>query len=215
MGPYGDSSYVNEARLRASSQFVETLISEEWKCPEDWVIRLPEHDFKVFSIYYHWFHNGDKPLLVNGEDIEGQHVDLAEAYVLGRKLIDRKFQNRVIDAIAVLGRTCTSWWAISYLYTHTTPDDPIRRLLVDMCAGNCEEDRVPNLANFLPFAFRDDLYSKLAFLRDTPNAMNRLRPAKIESWNYHHQLQDHGTTVEDKEEQNLVCVGFGFLHLDQ
>lgn len=193
-------------------------MNEEWKQYGDRVIRLPDYDSKIFSIYCHWLHNGDKTLLVGGEDIEAQHIDLAEAYVLGIRLVDLKFQNKLIDSIAVLGRHWTSWWAISYLYMNTVPGDPVRRLLVDMCAIKCEENRIPHLANFVPFEFRDDLRNKLDFLRDirdSPNAMKRLRLAESESRNYHHQVQNQIAVLEDIEEQDLVCVGSRLLHLDQ
>ncbi|KAK5739077.1 hypothetical protein LTR17_005597 [Elasticomyces elasticus] len=141
VGPEKSIFYVHEKLLRARSAFFEAALNKEWKEGQDKKVELPEDDASTFGRYIHYLYSGK--LAVTQEGTTGNDL-LAWLYVLGEKLIDPAFQDRVIDAIIAGTREGVAddkgvfqrWYPVTEvvdtIYKATPKDSPARRLMVDM-----------------------------------------------------------------------------------
>lgn len=101
------------------------------------VVTLPEDCPSSFKAYVQWLYSGRIYTKRNG-DLRNYNL-LAQMYALGEKLIDRDFQDRVLDAIVatVRCRNDDGTWEvpgdsdIEVIYNATPTGSPGRRLMVD------------------------------------------------------------------------------------
>lgn len=132
--------------IRSSSSFFDKALAGEWKEALNRTVEMPSDDPDVFAVYMHWLYCGTIPILYHKErhSIKGdeffssaEHYALVKAYILGDKILDPRFQNAIIDAIAEKvnkegqGRGqhyCPGSYVIRYVYENTRDLDPIRHL---------------------------------------------------------------------------------------
>lgn len=109
MGEDRQSFRVNEQMIRSSSSFFDKALAGEWKEALNRTVEMPSDDPDVFAVYMHWLYCGTIPILYHKErhSIKGdeffssaEHYALVKAYILGDKILDPRFQNAIIDAIA-------------------------------------------------------------------------------------------------------------------
>lgn len=60
-------------------------------------MKLPEDQPGIFELYLQWLYFG-KIYYKNRHD-DGEHETLVDAYIMGDKLLDTTFQDRVIDYV--------------------------------------------------------------------------------------------------------------------
>ncbi|KGO68807.1 Uncharacterized protein PITC_076890 [Penicillium italicum] len=159
----GDSKeplHVHKSIICNSSPFFKNAMSGSWKESKEHTLELPEDDPKIFAWYSHWLYFAKIPTIVEAvapEDREANHSkeyhDLVEAYVLGDKLLDTKFQNSVIDAIVEKCSTPDAQDGFQYYpnvdainraYNSTTKSATIRNLFVDVYVASAEPEWVTN-----------------------------------------------------------------------
>ncbi|CAG8899964.1 unnamed protein product [Penicillium egyptiacum] len=141
VGASKEPFHVHEAVICTSSLFFKKAMSGSWKESKEHTLELPEDDPQIFSLYSHWLYFGKIPVIPKEKSQSKEYHDLVEAYVLGDKLLDAKFQNSAIDAIV---EKCSEpdaqdgkrWYpgvdAITHAYKRTVKSATIRSLFVDM-----------------------------------------------------------------------------------
>ncbi|KAJ0413365.1 hypothetical protein BJY00DRAFT_61509 [Aspergillus carlsbadensis] len=131
---------VPEDLLRAASPFFENALSGPRTELQERTISFQTEDCTTINSYVHWLYRETLPEVLGIPTPED--LDLAKAYVFGAKVLDPKFQNKVIDAMVTRigelnansrrGVVCFAASVIDYLYQHTDDGAPIRAMLVDM-----------------------------------------------------------------------------------
>ncbi|KAK3698454.1 hypothetical protein LTR37_016925 [Vermiconidia calcicola] len=135
---------IDERSLSMRASSVRTLHSSmqhsarTGKKPRNALVALPDEDADVFNIYVQW-HYYEKIPCQKSEDENGYPM-LGKLYVLGEKVLDKKLQDRVLDAIVATTRRKTengmrffpSRQVIKEIYGSTTSNSPARRLMVDL-----------------------------------------------------------------------------------
>ena len=97
VGPEEQCFYVHPSILAAHSEFLKSALKEEWTEGKDRVIKLPEDDPEIFYIYVQWLYTGTIFTKTKEEAHSFDH--LVDLYLLGEKMLDQVFQNRVMDAL--------------------------------------------------------------------------------------------------------------------
>lgn len=98
--------YIDEGALKSGGEFFVAALKEEWrkyKAP----ISLPEDDPKAFEVYAQWLYTGkifSRPFSDSrAAAFDSQNFGLLTAlYVLGDRLMDSVFQDRIMDAIVAM-----------------------------------------------------------------------------------------------------------------
>jgi hypothetical protein len=160
-------------------------MSGPWKESGEQTFELPEDDPQTFALYSHWLYCGKFPVIYEGNNRYKEYYDLVNAYVLGDKLLDVKFQNSAIDAIVEKssapdphdGKRYHPFRAslISHAYSRTTESATIRKLFVDMYVDAAEAGW---LKRELPKEF---LYSVVECFMKKPAAQVK----KIKAFDYY------------------------------
>ena len=175
---------VHENLIRASSDFFDKAMSHDWKESEERSVSLPEEDPKTFQLYLHWLYC--KTLPVKSDSIRNTElVKLAKAYVLGDRLLDLDFKDKVIDAIIDKSRSSSLGLygymldpATAYIYKNTLEGSKARLLFVDLYLGEGDKAWLTDRSKILlPEDFLFDLASALIGKRprsecDSPRMMN-------------------------------------------
>lgn len=137
-----DTYYIHESLLRKPGTFFDTALSKDWQEGQTCVIELPEDDPVTVRLYFEWLYTGK--ISCKSERPLPDFSAFAALYSLGEKILDRNFQDCVIDAIiglthakeTVNGVQCDrcfpSFDAIDRIYQDTPAGTPARRLLVDL-----------------------------------------------------------------------------------
>ncbi|KAJ5165324.1 uncharacterized protein N7500_007154 [Penicillium coprophilum] len=157
VGASKEPFHVHKSIICASSPFLEKAMSGPWKESKARTFELPEDDPRIFTLYSHWLYFAKIPEVPKDAASHGKaqkpsrvYHDLVNAYVLGDKLLDIKFQNSVLDAIVEKryesgARSGTHYLpcydTINLAYYKTTESAGIRKLFVDMyvrgATGGC------------------------------------------------------------------------------
>ncbi|OQE22667.1 hypothetical protein PENFLA_c012G04784 [Penicillium flavigenum] len=133
--------HIHKSLICTSSLFFQKAMSGPWKESKEQTLELPEDNPQAFALYSHWLYFGKFPVIDEGNNHSKEYYDLVNAYVLGGKLLDVKFQNSAIDAIVEKssapdphdGKRYYPFGAlISHAYNSTTESATIRKLFVDM-----------------------------------------------------------------------------------
>lgn len=129
-----------------TSDFFKTATKEIWlnkKTEELFPVIEMLDDVPVnFSIYADWLYSGlifNDDMIVNN-DHDTEFHELALAYILGEKLLDKHFKNAVIDAFIekVLDDLVIDVELSRLIYDNTPPGSQLRRLLADIYAYHGE-----------------------------------------------------------------------------
>lgn len=174
-------------------------------------ISLSDHHPDAFALWRTWIYTGklailpDPPLALDSLDERTAHYAvLAHAYILGDYLVDVPFMNAIADVYVLNARGIDGSRAlypsneeISVLYDGTSPDSPIRKLLVDiwMYRGKVEWLEKETEEGLLPREFLVEVVRKLLELKKVREGETMSRP-----WKMAHE-QYHDRRVEDAREE--------------
>ncbi|KAK3700452.1 hypothetical protein LTR37_015956 [Vermiconidia calcicola] len=128
---------VHPALLQKHSNIFEAALKKEWTSGQQRIVDLWEENPDTFTLYAQWLYTGK--LFTKREPASTSYKRYAELYVLGEKLIDRTFQNRVMDATVAAkrepdenGRKYRPNASLSSIvYSGTPKGSPLRRFMVD------------------------------------------------------------------------------------
>ncbi|KAI4928336.1 uncharacterized protein J4E92_005822 [Alternaria infectoria] len=173
------SIQVHQDILTRTSEFFARALKPEWAAMRERPdhIELPAYTVKDVETYAHWLYSGKVPArcfdlyrtFEDGEENNPVWIDLATAYVFGEQILDRHYQQTVLNTMAGVQNDSyddedkppdqriintpdfPSEEAICVLYRGTPESSPIRALVADMCAYATlqDEDRKPDF-NRLP-----------------------------------------------------------------
>ena len=149
VGASKEPFHVHESILCNSSLFFKTALSGPWNESKEHNFKLPEDDPELFALYLHWLCFAQISVMIEEDAAKEEAVEhrykvyhnLVDAYVLGDKLLDDKFQNSAIDAIVEVCSTPDAHDGkkyypgvdvIRHAYNITTKSSIIRKLFVDM-----------------------------------------------------------------------------------
>ena len=157
---------------------------------------MPDDEAEAVYAYVQWLYTGKIACKTPAEDNEA-YCYLASLYVLGEKLLDRNFQDMVVNVITAFTRwidptTTFAYFpspsAIAIAYHYTPPGSPIRRLLVDIFVRHGS----PNWLDSRCFG-QDFMHELARTMMDDRGAKNDKRFAELESGipcSYHHHAKD-------------------------
>lgn len=126
--------------LGKSSDFFKSALKKDWKEGQENTIELPEDDPQVFRYYAEWLCTGNIYCKSEATTTAFDYNVLIDLYILGEKLMDDTFQDRVIDALITTAdeanppfvpKKLPEYRSISRVYGHTPTGSPIRSLVVD------------------------------------------------------------------------------------
>lgn len=173
----------HEPVLLASSVYIQRAMSGRWNESITNTIRLPEIEPDIFAIYLYWRYFGVLP--VQNTDPEAEDLELAKSYVLGDRIMDTSFQNKVIEAfvekrdelVLFKSRRCFSSVAVKYIYENTLESAKVRKLLVDLYVLTCESSWLLSCRHkdHLPHEFLVELSARLMDRpprRDNPGSIS-------------------------------------------
>lgn len=182
MGEYKASVFAHEGILRKPCGFFDAALNKKWKEGQKRVIHMPDDRADAVYAYVQWLYTGR--IFAKTRDADGDPVfnPFARLYVLGEKLLDDAFQDRVLSALAVQGeKQMPSFESIEIIYEGTAEASPARRWLVDSWvqkAGNKTVEKCKEKGFPLPPEFQRDLIE--AFVRRHPmRAVERLQAARL------------------------------------
>lgn len=123
---------VHKDVLQSSSEYLRTALKKEWQEGEIRKVDLHDVEQELFHSYVKWLYTGAiyvKPT---------NYQRLAECYCLGERLLDRKYQNCLIDAIVACSRQVNAKGEKSFpmksagiIYEWTPKGSPARNLMID------------------------------------------------------------------------------------
>ncbi|EMD01283.1 hypothetical protein BAUCODRAFT_61200, partial [Baudoinia panamericana UAMH 10762] len=178
--------YVHKEVLSAQSPFFSAVLSKEWKEGAERVVDLPHDQPRVFEAYSVWLYTGH--LYVLGEkhpenygSIDYHHF--IELYILGEKLLDRRFQNRVVDVIvaaSIESPEVPGLITVNRAYEATPKGSPIRRLLCDIYVNGATMHWFRGyVSDAYPSAF---LYDVAVLLLDTKHQAKLAAEGLVPAW---------------------------------
>lgn len=146
------SFHVPEGLLTEKSEFFQAACRNEWKEATSRVIKLPDVEPDIFSLYLFWVHRG-KLAVRNEWDLRDEdwyeHANLAQTrliklWILADRLADIKLRNATMDEmIAAVGRLSNEYSfdlftpeMTNVVWSATTTGRPLRRLLLDYHISN-------------------------------------------------------------------------------
>lgn len=154
-----------------SSEFFQTALKKEWQEGPKLQIDLPDVDRDTFTIYVKWLYTSSITAVTK------DYMALAKCYCLGERLLDRKFQNRVITAIVMRSRESNGKSKtypdepVAVIYQSTPKDSPARRLMVDFFVRYGRRAWVENILRW----DSSTEPAQLEFLRDLSMSLMEIR----------------------------------------
>ncbi|OMP88204.1 hypothetical protein BK809_0002961 [Diplodia seriata] len=197
---------IHKDLLCSSSPFFRKACNGNWKEARERRVELPEDTPECFDVYVQWLYSDQ--LLVKHKDKEEVDSDLfLGVYLLGNKLLDRKFKEACVD-IAFQSFDLDNYpqdWIISAdhaktLYSALPSSDPYRRLYVRFWAYWAEpswfdpEDNAD--AREAPLEFFRDVAKGATELYTDCNDYNKFRRYKPKRWDFYEESEDTTTEKE-------------------
>lgn len=151
--------YVHLELLCACSPYFEALFEHRFDQPlAEPVTSLPEDDPQVFAQIVLWMYRGNDSL----ESLECKKLDfMVRLWMLAGRLEMADFQNHVMLICKAKTNSSPtrimSYETVNYIYAHTLPQSPMRRLAVDIWVRRVATDRFENKKEELPRLFLEDL----------------------------------------------------------
>ncbi|KAF9731628.1 hypothetical protein PMIN04_008634 [Paraphaeosphaeria minitans] len=182
-------------------------------------ISLSDHDPDAFALWRTWIYTGklailpDPPLPDSNDERTAHYAVLAHAYILGDYLVDIPFMNAIADVYVLNARGVDSARTlypsneeIGVLYDGTSPDSPIRRLLVDIWMYRGKPDWLEREVDggVLPREFLVEVVRRLLELKKLREGETLSRPWKMTHEQYHDRREVG--VVEDRAEVHR-CEG--------
>ncbi|KAF2444321.1 hypothetical protein P171DRAFT_485776 [Karstenula rhodostoma CBS 690.94] len=181
--------------------------------PEPPTISLSDHDPDAFALWRTWIYTGklailpDPPLAPDSslDERTAHYAVLAHAYILGDYLVDVPFMNAVADVYVLNARGIDGSRAlypsneeIGVLYDGTSPDSPIRKLLVDiwMYRGKVEWLETEAEDGVLPREFLVEVVRELLRLKKVREGETMSRPWKMTHEQYHDRREGRAATSD-------------------
>lgn len=140
-GPHKETFYIDSGVLKQGGSFFVTALKEEWLEGQQRVINLPEEQPRIFRPYAQWLYTGKIYCGANGEDGGDEAETLCKLYTLGERVMDRPFQDSVMDVFVGWTKpgggdanTITLPYAntVNHICEHAPRDSPARQLLVEV-----------------------------------------------------------------------------------
>jgi hypothetical protein len=188
--------------FRSHMNFDRTL-NGDGSTDEACIISLSDHDPEAFALWRTWIYTGklailpETPFPSDSVDERTAHYSvLAHAYILGDYLVDTPFMNAIADVYVLNARGIDNTRAlypsneeIGVLYDGTSPDSPIRKLLVDiwMYRGKVEWLEKEAEEGILPREFLVEVVRELLKLKKLKEGETMSRPWKMTHQQYHDQ----------------------------
>jgi len=139
VGPEPTTYHVHETIL-SRSRFFLTALKKEWQEGKERTIERPDDEADAIYGYIQWLYTGKIACKLPKSRGGDTYIRLASLYTLGEKLLDRAFQDSVVNVFTISTRWSDSeglhWYPggkpIEMVYHGTPTDSPMRRLLVDV-----------------------------------------------------------------------------------
>lgn len=217
---------IHEHVICDHTEYFHIHMKDTWTAMKDEsrVIELPNDNPDAFALWRTWIYTGKLAILPEPpfpleamDDRAAHYAVLAHAYVLGEMILDIPFMNAIADVYVLNARGVDGARAhyptnedIGVLYDGTSPDSPIRRLLVDiwMYRGKVEWlDREMEDAA-LPREFLVEVMRELLKLKKAREGETMSRPWKMTHEQYHDgRIISHGETRDGvrTEEETVLC----------
>jgi hypothetical protein len=214
--------------FRSHMNFDRTLNGDGSTADAACVISLSDHDPEAFALWRTWIYTGklailpETPFPPESVDERTAHYSiLAHAYVLGDYLVDVAFMNAIADVYVLNARGIDNTRAlypsneeIGVLYDGTSPDSPIRKLLVDiwMYRGKVEWLEKETEEGILPREFLVEVVRELLKLKKLKEGETMSRPWKMTHRQYHdpreaaaHETGPDGAALHQCEANAELC----------
>ena len=131
VGPGKTKFYMAPSVLRKAGTFFNSALKKEWKEGQERTVEMPEDDPVCFRLYAEWLYTGTIFCKKSPTPARGSFGSLVGLYILGEKVLDKDFQDCVIDAmLATLNseKVTPGKEDINRIYTQTPTGSPLRRL---------------------------------------------------------------------------------------
>lgn len=131
---------VHKSTICACSPYFETQLSGAFKEAKEKIVRLEDVGYDVFEAYVHWayYSEVDFSQMIELDVVlkKPSYLVMAKLWILADRLLDHKLCNRIADI--VIGKFAGQRYGIKhttlqYVWEHTAPDSPLRRLYTDIC----------------------------------------------------------------------------------
>jgi hypothetical protein len=152
----------------SSSTFFQNATKPEWSGFDGKPIDLSDEEPKTFQGYLNWLYS--REVAIGSTDAETWNA-LGNAYVIGEKLMDTKFQNVVMGAIITYLQRGSLYPGDSFtrtIYEGTMPLSPARRLVVDFWTWAAQAQWLEKDLSQVSVEFVDDLAKSLIIDRPVP-----------------------------------------------
>lgn len=128
--------------LTRHSPFFQAALQKTWAEGQESIVKLPEEKLEIVAAYLDYSYSGKLPTESTTLVISNANAYnvLADLYVLGERLQDKKVRNAIADEVLKFNgayvkgtvRENPMDYAITTIYDGTTEGHPARRLLVDL-----------------------------------------------------------------------------------
>lgn len=198
IGPDEQELVVCQHFLVKTSKFFEVALKKQWEEGQTRIIKLPEDDVEIVTLYLDFMHGEGLPSqsIKRAEDIPYGSSDmhpnrlLVGLYSFSERVLSTTIQNAIIKeflrfvtlTLYERKRNVPSLHAISEIYKGTTDGSPARRLMVDLYLAYAQPGALANTDNNPAFV-RDVAHALLekAAYRTSPNEF-RFRGLKVDDY---------------------------------
>ncbi|KAJ5357609.1 hypothetical protein N7541_004767 [Penicillium brevicompactum] len=170
---------VHEKLICDSSPFFRAALGGPWEEASEHIVKLPEEEPKIFSIYLHWVYYGKLAVLVDraqlptitGLELQDrerrfsneEYLQLLKACVFADKILDGKFHDTIIRAVVerILNKDASGYrrvpesTATVWLFNNAPISAPICQLVIDeyVREGRGCWTGTPDVPTALPITF--------------------------------------------------------------
>lgn len=148
VGPSKEVFYVYASLFRKPDNFFDLALQQCWREGQEGKVPLPEDDPYIFRLYAAWVYEGKIFCKSNTTTTARDYDTLIGLYIFGEKVLDRDFQDRVIDALLAKYEEVNTLDTkhripdrsqITRIYKYTPTASPLRLLVVDWCVRDAIE----------------------------------------------------------------------------
>lgn len=188
----GSSSFKVHAKLLASSSdFFKATLKPEW-LRGDYSVKLLDQSPEAFKIYINWLYSLSIRSIVPQDTTQSEWIELANCIVLGEALLDVKFKDTVIDALAkksassskLLFKGPVALQAVTTIYDGTPTGSKAREFFVDLAFRVFSPLGFHELQPNLPREFLEE-YSMACTIYKKVESINEFAPWKSHKCWYH------------------------------
>lgn len=201
------SFHVHQSVLQ-SSRFFQNALKPEWRTEgEEKPVELLDVHPSTFEVYIQWLYSGNLAASPpnDSETTRDLFRYLAQAHLLGLRLMDDRFQNATMDAIVsrMGSGTFPGHNTVQLLYDDTNEGSPIRRLMTDVHVFAASASWVENkdFSSYHP-DFINDVIKGLIVGRKLPERSQR--PWELTPLLYHtKEGPKEGPSTDEKGKDDL------------